>query len=175
MSLKKGLFIAFMALIALLVGIVYLTPTVGDVLSNTRFEGYAKKAGIPISKKAPPLPKVTSEQIQIPVIQSSYCWSNLGCADYAGGKSQLQGVSPTPVNPGAAIKVSFSYKPKPNTLSIQQFGDEYKSTQIPFNNGSFIAPKEQGIYYYGISAYWTTADGKYSKGDTSSVFVIEVK
>lgn len=86
----------------------------------------------------------------------------------------FKGITPTAVISEADILVSFAYKPEPNELSIQQFGDD-KTIQIPLKNGSFSAPKEKGIYYYGISAFWTTDDGKYSKGDTSSVFVIEVK
>lgn len=39
----------------------------------------------------------------------------------------------------------------------------------------FNAPKEPGVYYYGISAFWTRADGKSTEGDTSVVFSIEVK
>ena len=84
----------------------------------------------------------------------------------------LKGVTPTAITPEGDIKVSFAYKPAPNSLDIQQFVDE-KTIQIPLKNGSFNAPKEQGIYYYGISAFWTTDDGKF--GDTSSVFVIEVR
>lgn len=86
----------------------------------------------------------------------------------------LKGTIPTVVTPEADIKVSFAYKPAPNELSVHQFDDD-KIKQIPMKNGSFIAPKEKGIYYYGISAFWRTDDGKYSRGDTSSVFVIEVR
>jgi len=39
-----------------------------------------------ISDTELPIPKVTSEQTEIPVTQSSYCWGKMGCADYVGGK-----------------------------------------------------------------------------------------
>jgi len=171
---KKAFIIAVTGFLALLVVFIYLTPFAGNLVANTRFEGYARSVGIRIIKKSPPLPSVTSGQTQIPVIQSSYCWGSLGCADYVGGTAMLKGVTPTVITPEEAINVSFAYKPAPNGLDIQQFVDE-KTIQIPLKNGSFNAPKEQGIYYYGISAFWTTDDGKFSKGDTSAVFVIEVR
>jgi hypothetical protein len=171
---KKALFIALTGFISLLAAFIYLTPFAGNFVMNTRFEGYARNVGIKIIKKSPPLPNVTSEQTRIPVVQSSYCWGKSGCADYAGGKTMLKGITPAAVTSEADIKVSFAYKPEPNELSIQQFDDD-KTTQIPLKKDSFSAPKEKGIYYYGISAFWTTDDGKYLKGDTSSVFVIEVK
>ncbi|SEB92424.1 hypothetical protein [Paenibacillus sp. GP183] len=174
MRLKKPLFIALTGFIALLIAFIYLTPFAGNLVVNTRFEGYARSVDIKIIKKSPPLPSVTSGQTQIPVIQSSYCWDYLGCVDYVRGKTMLKGIPPTVVTPEADIKVSFAYKPAPNELKEQQFVDD-KTIQIPLNDGFFNAPKEKGIYYYGISAFWKTDDGKFSKGDTSSVFVIEVR
>jgi hypothetical protein len=172
---QKKVFIIFVTgFVALLVVLIYLTPFVGNLVANTRFEGYATSVGIKITKKSPPLPSVTSGQTQIPVIQSSYCWGNLGCADYAGGRTMLKGVTPTVITPEGDIAVSFAYKPAPKRLNIQQFLDD-KTLQIPLENGSFNAPNEQGTYYYGISAFWTTDDGKFSLGDTSAVFVIEVR
>lgn len=86
----------------------------------------------------------------------------------------LEGKTPTVVAPESNIKVSFAYKPAPTHLVVEQFQDE-KNIEIPLKDGYFQAPKEKGVYYYGLSAYWRTDDGKYSKGDTSSVFVIEVQ
>ncbi len=59
-------------------------------------------------------------------------------------------------------------------MNIQQFIDD-ETLQIPLKNGSFNAPKERGTYYYGVSALWIIDDGKFSLGDTSAVFVIEVR
>lgn len=59
-------------------------------------------------------------------------------------------------------------------MNIQEFIDD-ETLQIPLENGSFKAPKEQGTYYYGISALWTADDGKFSLGETSAVFVIGVR
>jgi hypothetical protein len=126
------------------------------------------------SEKTPPIPKVFSEKTKIPVTQSSYCWGNLGCADYVGGKTMLKGKTPTVVTSEAKIKISFDYKPEPTQLNVQHFQND-KTIEVPLKDGYFNAPKEKGVYYYGLSAYWKTKDSKYSKGDTSSVFVIEVK
>ncbi len=86
----------------------------------------------------------------------------------------LKGTAPTVVTSKSRIEVSYDYNPSPNELSIQQFQDE-GAVDVPFQDGHFIAPTEKGVYYYGISASWSTKDGKHSKGSTSSVFVIEVQ
>jgi hypothetical protein len=117
---------------------------------------------------------VISEQTEIPITQGSYCWGKMGCADYVGGKTMLHGKTPTVVTPEAKVQISFNYKPAPTQLSVEQF-QEVETVEVPIKDGYFNVPKEKGVYYYGISAYWTTDDGIYSKGDTSSVFVVEVK
>lgn len=126
------------------------------------------------SEKAPPLPKVVSGKIEIPVVQSSYCWGKLGCADYVGGKYMVKGKVPTILPSGAYIKIYFNYKPLPSQLNITQFLND-KNIEILMKEGFIKAPIKKGVYYYGISAFWKSEDSKYSKGDTSSVFVIEVK
>ncbi|NUU62788.1 hypothetical protein [Paenibacillus agri] len=171
---KKAFIILTTGLLISLVVLVYVTPVAGNLVENTRLEGYARSVGIKIIKKSPPLPVVTSGQTQIPVIQSSYCWGKLGCAFYSTESRMLKGITPTAITLEGDIKVSFAYKPAPNELYIQQFIDD-TTIQIPLNKGSFNAPKEQGTYYYWISAVWKTDDGKFSKGDTSAVFVIEVQ
>lgn len=86
----------------------------------------------------------------------------------------LNGETPTVVTPEAKIKVLFDYEPAPSQVGVQQYLDE-QTVEVPIKDSYFYAPKEKGVYYYGTSAYWTTEDGKYSKGDTSLVFIIEVK
>ncbi|NBD26476.1 hypothetical protein [Paenibacillus glycinis] len=167
MRRKRTLIISFTGFLGLLVVFLYFTPFAGNIVEHTRFQGYARNIGIKIIKKSPPLPNVTSGQTQIPVIQSTYCWGNLGCADYADVETMLRGVTPTTISPKEDIEISFEYKTAPSSLIIQQYVDG-KPTQIPLQGGSFKAPKEKGIYKYGISA-------DFSKGDTSSVFVIEVR
>ncbi|ULO06113.1 hypothetical protein H1230_24190 [Paenibacillus sp. 19GGS1-52] len=173
----KGLFVILLGLLAL-GALILWTPAgndaIANIVSNTRLEGYAKSLGIEIHKKSPPLPTVTSEASEIPVVQSSYCWGTLGCGEYAGGKLMLEGKSATLVPSGSAISIRFDYKPKPTQLNVYQYLND-TAISITLRDGHFDAPKESGVYYYGISAYWTSDDGKYSKGDTSSVFVIEVK
>jgi len=174
MNRKKAVIIFVTGFLALLVVFIYLSPYVGNLVANTRLQGYAESLSIRVTKKSPPLPSVTSGQTQISVIQSSYCWDSLGCADYVGGNTLLKGVTPTVISPEGEIAVSFAYEPAPNQLKIQQFIDD-GTLQIPLKNGSFNAPKERGTYYYGISAFWTADDGKFSLGETSAVFVIVVR
>ncbi len=127
-----------------------------------------------LDEKSIPIPKVVTEETVIPVKQSSYCWGTLGCGDYVGGKAMLNEETPTVVMPEAKIKVSYDYEPAPSQVGVQQYIDE-DTVDVPLKEGYFMAPKDKGIYYYRISAFWTSEDGKYSKGDTSSVFLIEVK
>lgn len=178
--LKKVLVITFIGILFASV-FIYLTPTgrnirtvLAETISTTRYQQYAWVFGAEMNKKALPLPKVISGNTKVPVSQSSYCWGNLGCADYVGGKSMLKGKTPTVVTPEAKMKISFDYKPGPTEINVQQFQDN-KTSEVPIKDGYIIAPKENGVYYYGISAFWKTDDGKFSKGDTSSVFIIEVK
>ncbi|MBO7744362.1 hypothetical protein I8J29_09165 [Paenibacillus sp. MWE-103] len=167
MRRKKTLPIVFTGFLGLLVVFIYLNPFAGNIAKNTRFEGYARSIGIKIKKKSPPLPNVASGQTHIPVIQSTYCWGSLGCADYADIETMLQGVTPITISPKEDIVISFDYKPAPNSLIVRQYVDG-KSTRISLQDGYFHAPKEKGIYKYGISA-------DFSKGDTSSAFVIEIR
>ncbi|WP_336783388.1 hypothetical protein [Paenibacillus illinoisensis] len=108
MNRKKAFMICVTGFLALLVLFIYLSPYVGNLVANTRLEGYAKSVGIRVTKKSPPHPSVTSGQTQISVIQSSYCWDDLGCADYAGGNTLLKGVTPAVISPEGVIAVSFA-------------------------------------------------------------------
>ncbi|GGG58865.1 hypothetical protein [Paenibacillus radicis (ex Gao et al. 2016)] len=87
----------------------------------------------------------------------------------------MRGKEPTVVAAGSDIKVSYNYKPARAHIAIEQFQEDDKSVEIVLQDGVFQAPKEKGIYYYGIFANWLSPDGKYSEGDTSSVFVIGVQ
>jgi hypothetical protein len=126
------------------------------------------------TENAPPLPTVVSGRAKIPVVQSSYTWGKLGSVDYVGGADMVKGKTPLILQSGAEIKISFDYKPNPSIIIIEQFQDG-KSNEVPMKDGVIKAPKEKGVYYYGVSAFWRTDDNAYSKGDTSSVFVIEVR
>lgn len=86
----------------------------------------------------------------------------------------MEGKSPAVVPPEARIDISFHHKPQPSEIRIEQFTDD-GAAAIPFTEGSITAPGAKGVYYYGISAYWRSSDGKYSNGDASSVFAIEVR
>lgn len=173
MRRKRPTIIASSGLLALITAFLYLTPAAGQLVANTRLEGFATSIGISIKKDSPPLPRVTFGTTQIQVTQSSYCWGKLGCADYANGRTLAQGKAPTVVAPEAVIKISFDYKPAPDELVLQQLNED-TTVRVPLRDGSFHAPKEKGVFYYAVTAVWSTGDGNYSKGDTSAVFAIEV-
>lgn len=113
----------------------------------------------------PPLPKVAAGKTKIPVTRSSYCWVNK-CVDYVAPQEQLEDNTPTIVERGANIKITYSGS-KPKTLSVKRSGDG-SFTDVPVANGAIHAPTEPGIYYYLVSAWW-------KRGDSSGSFVIEVK
>ncbi|AZN39879.1 hypothetical protein [Paenibacillus albus] len=116
-----------------------------------------------------------TEDSEIPVTQSTYCWGNRGCADYAWGKMMTRGIEPTSVEAGANIHIRLEDVPVPSELIAQKFLDDNTYETVTLVDGVFKAPSSAGVYHYGVSAYWKTEDGKYSKGDSSVVFVIEVK
>ncbi|AJY74354.1 hypothetical protein VN24_06910 [Paenibacillus beijingensis] len=61
-------------------------------------------------------------------------------------------LAPTLVNAGADIKISFAYKPAPSKMYVQRFLED-NAIDVPLKDGHFDAPKERGLYYYGISAF----------------------
>ncbi|QHW31036.1 hypothetical protein GZH47_09325 [Paenibacillus rhizovicinus] len=122
-----------------------------------------------------PQPFVVSDGNAIPTKQSTYCWGNRGCADYAGGYDTSLNATAAVVKAGAPIDVSFAYKPIPAKVEVTQYFENRAGSGVPLTGGRYHAPTEPGLYYYGISAYWTSADGKYSAGDTSVVYAIRVQ
>ncbi|USB31830.1 hypothetical protein [Paenibacillus sp. YPG26] len=152
----------------------YLTTLGGQLINNTRLEGFAARVGIPVHEESPPLPRVTSRTSPIKVTQSSYCWGKLGCADYVGGRTLLEGEKPTVVGAGERVYISYDYKPAPKVLNLHQLKDNDTPVPVLLKEGYFSAPLEKGTYYYHVSAVWASGVGDYSSGDTSSVFVIEV-
>ncbi|OPA78624.1 hypothetical protein BVG16_12225 [Paenibacillus selenitireducens] len=155
--------------------LMYVTPigkemriVLAETLSSTRYEPYARVLGVELEKKAPPLPRVVVGNTEVPVKQSSYCWGELGCADYAGGIESFEGRSPTIVTPEASMKFTFDYQPGPAELHLNQIQDS-TNQDIPIQDSDWITPKDKGVYYYHISASWE------KKGSTSATFVIEVK
>lgn len=118
---------------------------------------------------------VTAGETVVPVTQSTYCWGNRGCADYAWGKMMTRGIEPTVVEAGSTIHIGLKDVSAPSSMNVQRFLDANSYETVKLVDGAFQAPSTRGVYHYGISAYWKTSDGKYSKGDSSVVFVIEVK
>ncbi|EFM11956.1 hypothetical protein PaecuDRAFT_1564 [Paenibacillus curdlanolyticus YK9] len=156
---KRAVLIALIALLYILAG------------CSAKATSGSKQA---LDDKIVPAPTIVAGTSIIPSTQSTYCWGKLGCADYVGGKAMVEGKTPFAVKPESEIHISFEYDPAPSQVSVYQYKDD-KTADVPLNEGRFRVPADKGVYYYGVSAYWTTEDGKYSKGDTSSVFVIEVK
>ncbi|BBH21967.1 hypothetical protein Back11_33120 [Paenibacillus baekrokdamisoli] len=159
-------------LVIILLFFLYIPPgnrVVADFVRNTRLEQYAKIIGVKIEKKYPPQPKVMAGTVDIPTTQSTYCWGKLGCADYAGGIIMVKNKIKAIVSPDTLIKIKYNYSTSPSKLTVTQLEENNKSILVQLSNNCFQAPKESGVYYYEISASWQT------KGDTSSVFAIEVK
>ncbi|MBM7565909.1 hypothetical protein [Paenibacillus sacheonensis] len=122
-----------------------------------------------------PQPLVVANGKRLATLQSTYCWGNLGCADYIGGYGTARKYAPsTIVKAGAVIDVSFAYKPAPAQVEVTQYRNDRESASIQLTNGHYLAPQKPGLYYYGISAYWKSADGKYADGDTSVIYAIQV-
>lgn len=136
-----------------------------------------------IQQKLPPmssdhLPELSlsSASGKIQTVQSTYCWGRLGCADYIGGRQMMEGHDPSPVSAGEDIEVRYLIDPAPSEMYVYPIGEKHDEIQpLPLEKGVFKAPKEPGIYYYTVSAWWKTEDGKYSKGDTSAAFAVQVR
>ncbi|MFD1772874.1 hypothetical protein [Paenibacillus rhizophilus] len=122
-----------------------------------------------------PTPIITAEGSgdEIPSEQRSYCWGKLGCADYIGGMQGMEETPPALIRPGEQISVVFPYQQQPVQMNLVRFTGDGQ-TQIAMIGNFFTAPLEDGVYYYGVSAFWKTEDGLYSTGDTSCVFKIRV-
>ncbi|MEW4370127.1 hypothetical protein [Paenibacillus kandeliae] len=130
----------------------------------------------PLQQDELPSLVVQSGKTDIPVVQSSYCWGSLGCADYVATPAMLRDHKLPTVSPGATIDIMFPYTPLPSEIQLHSLGTTASDhAVISLQNGTFHAPTNLGTYYYTFQAGWTSEDGMYSMGDTSFVFGFQVE
>lgn len=77
-------------------------------------------------------------------------------------------MKPVVVAPNAKMKIDFRMKPKKGTLGANLWDSDNEIKNARLKGNALTAPKEKGIYIYSIHANW-------EKGDSSYVFVIEVR
>jgi hypothetical protein len=121
----------------------------------------------------PPLPIITVGEKKVEVAQGSYCWNGLlnsVCADTSSPPELIknQELKPVVVPPDSQLKIEFKDEPKENTLVVNRWLTNEKTENVPINDNVILLPKEKGVYVYDVSARW-------EKGDSSYVFVIEVR
>ncbi|WP_143186152.1 hypothetical protein [Paenibacillus sp. P3E] len=147
---------------------------------NMESLGVLSALPIPKSSKAvtpagqPPLPIVSTPITSVHVVQSSYCWDTLGCADYVGGRAMLNGEPPTVIDPGDRISIKPNYEPLPAKVYVSEIRENNVYLPVDLSDGVFEAPKVKGLYYYLYEATWLTEDGKYTLNQTSAVFAVEI-
>jgi len=120
----------------------------------------------------PPSPSVIVEDMDVPTIQGSYCWSGLinsKCVDMIAPSELLASkeLKPIQVPPQSNIKIQFKKQPKPGSLGANLWIHGTPQT-VNVKDSQFTAPKEPGVYVYDIYAAW-------EKGASSYAFMIEVK
>ncbi|MCD9025918.1 YobA family protein [Cohnella silvisoli] len=121
----------------------------------------------------PPQPLIKAGEKKLAVYQSSYCWGT-GCADYVGPEEMLKEKPKEQVEPGATITFAFENVKQPTEIYVSRSASR-AVTQEKLDGSSFAAPKEKGIYYYSLSAWWMKdKEKRISEGDSSYVFAIEV-
>lgn len=113
--------------------------------------------------------------MEIPAVQSGYCWDYLGCLDTAIGKQLYHGQTLTVVQPGDRIDIVLNYEPQPSSVVVTAVEEDNPYIPVPLTEGGFTAPEEKGVYYYMYFANWTTEDGIYTLNQTSAVFAVEVE
>jgi hypothetical protein len=120
----------------------------------------------------PPSPSVIMEDMDVPTIQGSYCWSgfiNSKCVDMIAPPELLASkeLKPIQVPPQSSIKIQFKKQPKPGSLGANLWTQGTPKT-VKVKGNEFTAPKEPGVYVYDIFAAW-------ENGSSSYAFTIEVK
>ncbi|NDI37260.1 hypothetical protein [Chengkuizengella sediminis] len=122
-----------------------------------------------------PQPIIYYDEVELLVYQSSYCWGTLGCADYIGAEEMLKEEPKTIVSPNTEFRIEFKNVRQPDDLVLWIIQDQ-KPIDIEMENYSFMAPEEEGIYFYDLYANWISSkNDKVSLGGSSYVFAIEVK
>ncbi|MED4402237.1 hypothetical protein ABET41_12530 [Metabacillus fastidiosus] len=156
----------------LLLIILLLMVTGIGVYSIIAFSNSSKLPS-PIPPGKPPSPVITVGDIIIPTEQGTYCWSgfmNAICVDMISppGIVKNSDLKPVIVSPEAKLNISFKDKPKANTLTVTRWINDEEMVEANLKGNTLIVPKEKGVYIYDVHARW-------EKGDSTSVFVIEVQ
>jgi len=120
----------------------------------------------------PPSPSVIVEDMDVPTVQGSYCWSgflNSKCVDMIPPPELLSSaeIKPIQVRPQSSIKIKFNKQPKPGSLGANLWIKDTSQT-VNVKENQFSAPIEPGVYVYDIFAAW-------KKGSSGYAFMIEVK
>lgn len=121
----------------------------------------------------PPKPLITIESENVEVAQGSYCWRgviNSRCIDMTSPPDIIKRkeLKPVVVSPKDRIKIEFKKEPKVGTLNVNRWISNEETKSVSLNEDFFIAPKENGVYVYDVSANW-------ERGSASYAFVFEVK
>lgn len=120
------------------------------------------------SPLTPPLAEVKIGGAKLQVTQGSYCWSSFGkgeCVDKVAPHEMELGI-PQVVAPEETISIAYKEAPSEHGVNIWRGDYNYETLT---NDYTLTAPLEPGIYIYHSFARWS------GKGDSSSIFQIEVK
>jgi hypothetical protein len=121
----------------------------------------------------PPEPTITVNGKHVPSAQGTYCWAgflNGKCVDMISPPDIIahHDMKPVVVSPEAEIKINFKKEPEKDSIGVNSWKSNSETEAAELKGNILLAPKETGIYVYDVFARW-------EKGDSSAVFVIEVK
>ncbi len=116
---------------------------------------------------------ITVEGKSVPTAQGTYCWEgflNSKCVDMISPPDIIihHDMKPVVVSPEAAIKIDFKKEPNKDSVGVNRWVSNSETKAAELKGNTLVAPKEKGVYVYDTFARW-------EKGDSSAVFVIEVK
>ncbi|WP_019155739.1 hypothetical protein [Robertmurraya massiliosenegalensis] len=131
-----------------------------------------------LSGNKPPMAKVVINEVEYETVLGTYCWSggwNSGiCVDTAGPAELLKEKEPISVKGGEMVTIKIDFEPRPTKIHVEQFINE-TGTEVPLEDLQISSPKEPGIYFYSIGAWWLDEDDEnVSLGDAFYAFALEV-
>jgi hypothetical protein len=115
--------------------------------------------------------KVEGVNTSIPAYQGTYSWSSFGkgvCADYPAPYDMMKDKIIPVISPESILVIKFDYKPKRDTLFMNQWVDKKPVKQQLFKSNKIKAPKKKGVYIYDAVASWKEGTRSYS-------FTVEVR
>lgn len=127
-----------------------------------------------LSGDKPPSVMVIIDDEKYETVLGSYCWGT-ECVDTAGPVGLLKDKEPIQIEPGAKVRMTMDYTPKPNRIYLSQIKGE-DEIEIELDDNQFIAPSEKGRYFYSYGLWWMDdKDKDVSKADAFYAFSLEVK